>query len=234
VSVVNESYRQFGVYWTNTTVAPELSQIIELINSPKLNRSGPLTGRAQIARAKIQDWGDVIIKQYTRGGVLGKFISDRYLRYGNTRALDEYNFLEEVIKLGVKAPKPLAAIDRGSLFYKAWLVTSAIPQARSLAEIALDNEDESYQYMDEIVRQISILIKNHIFHIDLHPGNVLISGTNEVFLIDFDRAYYAKCGLNDLRDRYIFRWRRAVIKHRLPDSLSESLCHGLRTNYEPN
>jgi aminoglycoside phosphotransferase (APT) family kinase protein len=107
-----------------------------------------------------------------------------------------------------------------------------------------------------------MLILNGIKHVDLHPGNVLVDGTGQVFLLDFDKAFFI---LNDenspfllslkeqahapdsqnmlssreimrevlflrrLRDFYLRRWRRAVIKHGLPDYVSETMCLRLRS-----
>jgi predicted unusual protein kinase regulating ubiquinone biosynthesis (AarF/ABC1/UbiB family) len=84
----------------------------------------------------------------------------------------------------------------------------------------------------DLIDQVSTLIQNNIFHVDLHPGNVLVGRGGRVFLLDFDKARIARGNKNKLRDHYLSRWQRAVIKHGLPDMLSEMLAAGLDRDYE--
>lgn len=57
-------------------------------------------------------------------------------------------------------------------------------------------------------------------------GNVLVYPEQSVYLIDFDKARHFKGSASDLRKAYICRWRRAVIKHGLPEVLSEYVSAG--------
>jgi len=41
----------------------------------------------------------------------------------------------------------------------------------------------------------------------------------KVFLIDFDKARTRPQNRGQLREKYINRWRRAVVKHHLPEEL---------------
>jgi RIO-like serine/threonine protein kinase len=134
--------------------------------------------------------------------------------------------------VGVRAPEPIAFASRGGLFYDSWLITREIPKKSSFAEIDPNDQERLKGLISDTVNQIGILIRNNIFHIDLHPGNVLIGKDDTVYLLDFDKAYIYQGKRNDLRDLYLLRWRRAVIKHRLPESFSELLCPGLRCNFE--
>jgi predicted unusual protein kinase regulating ubiquinone biosynthesis (AarF/ABC1/UbiB family) len=72
--------------------------------------------------------------------------------------------------------------------------------------------------------QISRLIAHGIWHVDLHPGNVLIDTHGEIHLIDFDRAQKNKSGEMRLRRKYLKRWKRAVSKHGLPPQLTQQLA----------
>ncbi|NDC38765.1 MAG: hypothetical protein EBZ48_12055 [Proteobacteria bacterium] len=191
-----------------------------------------LRGRGNVLHTEIDGMGKVVVKRYMRGGVLRYLVRKTYLRVGPTRAEKEFLILEQVRSLGVHAPEPLMYISRGRLWYDAWLVTREIESPINFAELSVRSESEVFRYTDEIVRQISILIRNNIFHVDLHPGNVVLDHTGKVYLIDFDKARVFGGPRNALRDAYLVRWRRAVIKHRLPEALSESICPGLRTNYE--
>ena len=75
--------------------------------------------------------------------------------------------------------------------------------------------------MKAVIKQVSILIKNKILHVDLHPGNVIVGNQNQVYLLDFDKASIFPGEKNALRSRYLRRWNRAIQKHGLPEILSE-------------
>jgi 3-deoxy-D-manno-octulosonic acid kinase len=84
--------------------------------------------------------------------------------------------------------------------------------------------------MKSAVDQISRLIDNDIYHVDLHPGNVVVDREDRVFLVDFDKGYVFRGKKEKLRKKYLARWERAVRKHRLPIMLSEIMFSGLRLN----
>ena len=42
--------------------------------------------------------------------------------------------------------------------------------------------------MASVIDQISRLIDHGIWHVDLHPGNVVIDQNDRVFLLDFDKG----------------------------------------------
>lgn len=207
-------------------------QLLALIEARSEKTARVLNGRGNVLHTEITGLGKVVVKRYMRGGLLRYLVRKTYLRHGMTRAEKEFLLLEQVRSLGVNAPEPVAFVHRGILFYDAWLVTREIESPRNLAELSLSDEDAIVKYVPEIIRQISILIKNRIFHVDLHPGNVVVDDSNRVHLLDFDKAHIYSGTSNALRDAYLVRWRRAVIKHRLPESLSERVCPGLRQNFE--
>ncbi|MFM1849135.1 MAG: hypothetical protein RL417_2609 [Pseudomonadota bacterium] len=206
-------------------------QLLTVLARGRRKGSGGLSGRAQVVRVELEGIGPVVVKQYTRGGIFRYLVADRYFRWGPSRAEAEFAILTGVRGLGGMAPEPLAWIDRGSPFYRAWLVTREIEHNSTLAELSRTDEERVRHLLDEVIRQISILIEQGILHVDLHPGNVVIDRTNTVYLLDFDRAHYFSGNRNSLRDRYLHRWRRAVIKHGLSDLLAEYVCLGLRRNF---
>jgi predicted Ser/Thr protein kinase len=59
--------------------------------------------------------------------------------------------------------------------------------------------------------------------VDLHPGNVLVTPENRLYLIDFDKARTTPVNRRRLREKYIRRWQRAVLKYRLPAFLNTIL-----------
>jgi 3-deoxy-D-manno-octulosonic acid kinase len=189
-----------------------------------------LDGRSSVAFDQIVGIGSVVVKNYTRGGLIRNFVKRRYLNLGKTRGQMEYELLLKVKSLGINAPDPIAYAYHGRLFYLAWLVTREIVQPLSLARMSLEDEKHAQKAMKSAVDQISRLIDNDIYHVDLHPGNVVVDREDRVFLVDFDKGYVFRGKKEKLRKKYLARWERAVRKHRLPIMLSEIMFSGLRLN----
>ncbi len=217
----------------NEDALGEASDLIKsFVSTNEKSSARSLDGRCAVKHIKIEDFGDVVIKQYARGGLLRMFVRNSYLRWGKTRGQREYEMLWNVRELGVNAPKPLAFAYRGSLFYSAWLITQEIKYSETLAGLSLRDEDQALALLEKFIAQLGILIRNRIFHVDLHPGNVIVNKSGEVFILDFDKAVPFSDSLNRLRDIYLRRWRRAVIKHKLPECISERVCLGLREHFD--
>ena len=229
---LNKKYDSYCFGSSSDLTERQLNQLIRLFNNPTNKVDSALGGRSSIATAQLEGIGAVVIKYYTRGGFIRNLVKRRYLKWGKTRGQIEYELLQRVRSLGVNAPEPIAYAFQGSLFYKGWLVTKEIKQKQTLAELSCSNKGRCHILMKELIDQISILINNNIFHVDLHPGNVLVDSNDRVFLLDFDKACLSRQNKNKLRDHYLKRWRRAVIKHRLPEMLSEMIFTGLQKNYE--
>jgi 3-deoxy-D-manno-octulosonic acid kinase len=205
------------------------TSIEEMIKFPTDYVEEKLGGRGAVRFGELPGFGDVVIKQYARGGVLRRLVKSSHLKIGKiVRSQWEFLTLHRVRQLGVRAPLPIAFVYTDGLFYKAWLVMEKIPEAHSLAFLANSNERAVRYSASEVIRQIEILVRNQIFHLDLHPGNVLVDNQGMVWFIDFDKAKRVEISKQQLKELYLRRWRRAVIKHELPDYLSELICGGLR------
>ncbi len=223
---------QLGFAKESSFTEKTLQSLAALMREPRLEQTSPLGGRNCISVGEVEGVGRVVVKQYMRGGLLRSLIRRRYIGLGTRRSAVEFALLKEAQKAGVAVPEPVAYGHSGSLFYRAWLVTKEVPNRRTMAEVAVADDDALSSLMNDLVRQVGILIRNRIFHVDLHPGNVIVEGDHTVYLLDFDKAYQFKGAANVLRDRYLHRWRRAVIKHQLPEILSELMSHGLRASFE--
>ena len=195
-------------------------------------RQAHLAGRGKLIRREIERLGSVIAKRYVRGGLLHFVNADLFLRYGAVRSAREFAMLELASSIGVNAPKPIASIWEGARLYRAWLVMQEIKGEETLAAVSLQNEERALQALDKFVKQLALLIQHRILHVDLHPGNVLLDSENVVYVIDFDKSRRFKGNLKDLREYYLRRWRRAVIKHKLPAFVSERICLALRMHLE--
>ncbi len=209
----------------------QCQRLIRLFNKPTSKAHSVLGGRSSVAVAHLEGIGSVVVKYYTHGGLIRYLVKRRYLRSGKTRCQVEYELLQKARGLGVNAPEPIAYAYRGGLFYQGWLVTREIKEKQTLAELSCADEERTHIVMKDVINQVSTLIKNHIFHVDLHPGNVLVSHGYRVFFLDFDRACISGMDKKKLRDHYLRRWRRAVIKHRLSETLCDMLSAGLDKDY---
>lgn len=179
-----------------------------------------LGGRSLVIRMNLTDVGPVVIKPYTRGGIIRRFNHRTYLRTGATRSCKEYALLGRLHVLGIRVPMPIACAYEGKLLYHAWLVTREIQNAHTLAGLGGIDPERCRRAMRDLGPQLSILIANRILHVDLHPGNVLVDTNSRAFLIDFDKARKWRWGSERLRRRYRNRWQRAVVKHGLPAILN--------------
>jgi 3-deoxy-D-manno-octulosonic acid kinase len=206
----------------------QLRPLTGLFHHPDPAGVAALGGRTSVSPVQLDGIGSVVIKHYRRGGLMRHFIKRRYLKFGKTRAQREFEMLAFAGGLGINVPEPIAYAHRGRLFYRAWLVTREIHQPLSLARLSLQDEKKTTTAMHSVIEQISALIQNDILHVDLHPGNVLVDAAGKVYLLDFDKGRVYHGSREKLKNRYIARWQRAVVKHRLPDMLSDVLRTGLQ------
>ena len=219
-----DSYH-FGFYLNLTD--SQLRTLTGLFHHPGPSGVSVLGGRTSLTPAQLNGIGSVVIKHYRRGGLMRYFIKQRYLKLGKTRAQIEFEMLQVVRNLGINAPEPVAYAHRGCIFYQAWLISRAIKHPLSLALLSLKDEKKTRQAMESVIGQISLLIQNGILHVDLHPGNIVVDGAGQIFIVDFDKGQIHHGSRKNLRNRYLTRWQRAVTKHRLPEILTEMLQAGL-------
>lgn len=176
-----------------------------------------LDGRRSVAILSLGAIGPVAIKSFGRGGLIRHVVRDTYVNWPRTRAEKEFRWLETVRRMGVRAPRPIAFAFRGRLLGRCWLVTAAIPGQRSLIQVA--EAGGGAAVYSQVRAQIEILLRQGIWHRDLHPGNVLVDERDTVYLIDFDKARHLR-HRRLLQWFYKRRWRRAIAKHNLAPELA--------------
>lgn len=216
---------QFGTCTPLTEL--QMNRLIGFFSQPPPKTNSVLGGRSSVGYHRMEDLGPVVVKHYKRGGLWGRLVRRRYLKWGKSRSQLEFELLLKARDLGINVPEPLLYAHRGRWIYRAWLVTREIKQPQSLARLSLNDEKRTRQVMASVIDQISRLIDHGIWHVDLHPGNVMIDQSDRVFLLDFDKGSLYQRNNIKLRDRYVNRWQRAVSKHGLPEILTEMLRSGL-------
>lgn len=210
---------------------------------PEGGPQGVLAGRGYTGIQNLPGLGRVFVKQYAHGGVLRHLTGGHFLCIGSPRSRQEYDMLDRVRALGIKAPRPLLFVTKGSFLCQTWLIMEEIPDSRNLVEVTKSEDGESSEFqeangdhlhdaMRKLSEQVVTLIRNRILHVDLHPGNVLVANNGDVFIVDFDKAVEFKGSVETLRDLYLRRWRRAVIKHKLTPALTEYMSYTLRSYNE--
>ena len=133
--------------------------------------------------------GELALRHYRRGGLLGPWLGDRYLWLGRarSRAFREWHLLAVLHARGLPVPQPVAArVQRRGAIYTADLVTRRLPAAESLAE-RLAREALPRPAWDAIGACLARFHAAGAWHADLNAHNVLLDGTR-VFLLDFDRG----------------------------------------------
>jgi 3-deoxy-D-manno-octulosonic acid kinase len=203
-----------------------VQELLSDVDSPS---PGVLGGRGKTRLIDVPGLGKVFLKRYSHGGMLRKLTAGHFLCLGQLRSKVEFEMLELVRSLGLNAPEPIAFVQKGSTIYSTWLLMEELRDTRSIVEIGENEGDALPRALDGLSEQIRILIKHRIFHVDLHPGNVLVGKADKIYIVDFDKACYFKGTQHALRELYLRRWRRAVIKHKLSPLLSEMMSLTLRS-----
>lgn len=204
-----------------------LDKCVSLFEKPPYDIEDILAGRAQVVHTELDGLGHVVIKYYKRGGFVSRFNDDVYFRRGAPRSKHEYTMLRKARELGISSPEPLAWATKGGMFYKAFLVTRAIREHRTLVDVCVADPDQRAACLEKAAEQAVLLIQNRIHHVDFHPGNVLVDNHGAVFVIDFDKALISNASQSSLSRAYLKRWSRAIHKYHLPaimiDIMAETL-----------
>lgn len=204
------------------------SRISATLSKPVERKGKDLQGRVLMVVDEIKGLGKIIVKNYSRGGLFQKILKNNHLAVGEFRPLIEFKILKFLLDHGINVPKPLAIAQKGKCIYKGWLVSEYIDNIGTLVDISLKDPVKARHYTERLVIELKKIIELNILHTDLHPGNVIISAINDLpYIIDFDKAIVYKGTKAQLKELYLRRWRRAVIKHNLPEILSEIMCLGL-------
>ncbi|MEO8748613.1 MAG: 3-deoxy-D-manno-octulosonic acid kinase [Rhodanobacter sp.] len=156
--------------------------------------------------------GECVLRHYHRGGLVARLMADRYVWQGasRTRSFAEFRLLEQVARLGLPGPTPIAArYVRQGLFYTADLITLRIAHARTLTELLAADELDGAM----AARVGSVVARFHragIWHADLNAHNILLN-PDGIHLIDFDRGR-VRTPRAAWRNANLGRLRRSLLK----------------------
>lgn len=183
--------------------------------------------------------GRWVVRHYLRGGLVAGWLGDRYLALGEPRPLAEARASEEARARGISTPRVVAgAVYPAGVFYRADLVTEAIPHAMDLAAFlasppASAGADEALAAAGALVRRLEV---EGISHPDVHAGNVVIQtvgGGVRAHLVDLDRCRVRPPGVPASARRMRRRLERSLrkLERRSGTALPPSAWNALRAGY---
>ena len=156
--------------------------------------------------------GECVLRHYHRGGLVARFLADRYVWQGasRTRSFAEFRLLEQIVRLGLTCPAPIAArFVRNGAMYTADLITLRVLNARTLAQVLAQGELDG-NLAARVGAMVARFHRAGIWHADLNAHNILLS-PDDIHLIDFDRGRMRKPGLA-WRNANLRRLRRSLLK----------------------
>lgn len=165
-------------------------------------------GGRQAAWFITTSFGDVVLRQYRRGGLMAKVTDRLYFWAGaeRTRSWREFQIMEYLYEQDVAVPKVLGAYWwRHGLCYTAALITARIPGAKPLAS------DLSDVYLQPVAIEIARMHQLGVWHADLNAYNILLDDGMAAWLIDFDRAQQVPL-TSRLIQQNLLRLRRSLVK----------------------
>lgn len=152
-------------------------------------RPHTVTGRGSVLM--VDRGGETwVYRHYHRGGVVSRFVYDRYLWTGleRSRPFREWRLLESMQAGNLPAPRPVAArAVREGPFYRADILTVLLPDTRPLSTLLAESAVpvEIWPKIGSMVRRFH---DAGVDHPDLTAHNILVEDGGRVFLVDFDNA----------------------------------------------
>lgn len=189
--VAVSDYSQSAEPSLSSSVSSPIFQLFDVASLQDQNRIvGQAVGRGNTYFVNL-DVCQGVLRQYLRGGMVAKLTADRYLwrNLYATRAWREWFLLGKLRDFDLNVPRPVAAhVLRFGLTYSANILVERIMDASPLSALLTHAE-----LTDELWRKIGSTIRRFhqrgVYHSDLNAHNILITGQDEVYLIDFDKCY---------------------------------------------
>ncbi|WP_101927047.1 MULTISPECIES: 3-deoxy-D-manno-octulosonic acid kinase [Luteimonas] len=159
-------------------------------------------------------YGDCVLRQYLRGGWVGRFNRDLHLWRGATRVRSfvEFRLLRELLRRDLPVPQPIAAsyLRRG-LQYKAWILVERLPDVQSLADLIAVSPASAP--LEQTGRLIARFHRAGLDHADLNAHNILFDGVGKGWFIDLDRSQL-RIPATRWREANLARLKRSLLKLR--------------------
>ena len=136
-----------------------------------------------------------VVRHYRRGGMIARFLRDRYLRLGASRPYRELVASVEARRRAVRTPEVIGyVIYGGAPFYRADIVTRFVDDSQDLASATFGPDLPSIAHQTAAWAAAGELLRTMfdagVVHADLNLRNILIAGRDPAvaWLIDLDRC----------------------------------------------
>ena len=221
IPIITQKYKSYKFGSLSKLNSTQLETLAQIFDTPNVETNTILGGRGSVKKIDLKGIGPIVIKYNTRGGLIRLAVERTYVRIGKPCNRIEFEQLLNAAKIGINVPEPVAFVTKGFLFYRGWLVLKEIKNCKTLVEASLKDEARVSKLLNEIGRQINILIDSGLYHVDLHPGNILVTDDDQIFIVDFHKAHKYNGPKPKLQKRYFARWKRAIKKYSLPEILND-------------
>ncbi|TAH45941.1 MAG: 3-deoxy-D-manno-octulosonic acid kinase [Gammaproteobacteria bacterium] len=198
--------------------------------------------RTQAGRGSVvffdAPFGACVLRHFQRGGMIARLFKDTYFFTGRkrTRGFREFKLLAELNNAGLAVPAPvMARYVRKGLRYRADLITRQIPGAQTLAE-RLQARTLDAVIATRTGRVLAALHAWGVWHADLNAHNLLIDGSGQAWLIDFDRCRKRKPAMSWQQanlDRLLRSFRKLQAQRHMAD-FEDVFWHSLLAAYHRN
>jgi 3-deoxy-D-manno-octulosonic acid kinase len=176
-------------------------------------------GRGSVAFISVdgQQW---VLRHYRRGGFVARISDDRYWWLGanRTRSFVEWRLLAELKSRDLPVPGPVAAAYvRKGFTYRADLITEALPNTKTLAQLLMAGalDESAWRAIGETIARFHA---QGVHHADLNANNILLQqGTGAVYVLDFDRGRIRERGAWE--QAVLDRLHRSLVKLRERNSV---------------
>jgi len=176
---------------------------------------------------------DLVLRHYWRGGMVAVLNPDVYIRSPLTlsRPFREYRLLERLRERDLPVPEPIAARVQSvaGLAYRGDLLTRAIPAATSFADRIHAGEDAVWLW-ERIGATVASFHGVGAIHADLNVRNILIDDDGRVWLIDWDRGWFAR-GARRAAQATLTRLRRSLSREPALEARANAAWPALQRGY---
>lgn len=179
-----------GKVWADPALLPrpEDAPFDPATGMPAGHGSGRGTVWWQQAGAQV-----LLLRHYRRGGLVGRFVRDRFLREPRprSRAMAEFALLQRLLGWGLPVPRPAAARwqPAGPLHYRADILVQRLDGAQDLS-VTLQQRPLSDAEWQAVGAVIAAMHAHGVHHADLNCHNLMHEPHEggRVWIIDFDRG----------------------------------------------
>ncbi len=159
-------------------------------------------------------WGEAVLRHYHRGGLVGRFVDERYVWVSEeaTRSFQEFDLLNAMHAEGLPVPRAMAAAyQRRGVTYRAAIMTERLENTVSLAQAISRAGPASIHLVAPVAAAIRQLHDAGVYHADLNAHNILVDDSQKIWLIDFDKSS-RKTMTASLREQSLERLGRSLQK----------------------